>query len=392
MEMSRVRIGEQSGVSSGRPPAKNVKCPRCSYAGPSLADLEEHGQTVHDSPSITSEEFSVGFSELFVPEPTPAAAPTIPPREIGRPEIPEVREATSQSHQRPSPPEDGHPALQVPQPDPTFWVDPRVDRLLKTVGTRSDKGEIVNVLLLGPTGTGKSSLPREVAAWWQRPFYTVHCQMISELDDWWGTKELSIEEGTYFKKAALLDAVATPGCIILLDEANRTHPENLNAFFGFLDHRRRAWIPSIQKEVTVAEGVVFFLTLNEGSEYIGTNAVDRALRDRVSSTIRTDYLPKDIEVKLLIDRTGVDADTASRLCDLASTVRGNPKLDLMISTRQLLECANLLREGLPLHDAVFFSILNGAADDKEKRAILQALQVTGDIDEAYAGVRWDDDP
>ena len=276
-----------------------------------------------------------------------------------------------------------HPALKVPEADDTFWVDDRVVRLLHTVGRISRKGQVVNVLLVGPKGTGKTSLPKEFAAANGRPFFTVHCQLIAERDDWWGSKELSLERGTYFEKDAFLDAVETPGCVILLDEANRTHPENLNALFGFLDHRRKAWVPALKREVVVAGGAVFFVTLNEGYEYVGTNPVDEALRDRMTYAVRMTSVPKKVEKAILTRRTRVDEDTAEKLAEFARTVRRNPKLGVPISTRQLLGAASLVVEGMALQDAVLFSIVNSMGQDVDRKALLQALQVIGKVDEAY---------
>lgn len=280
--------------------------------------------------------------------------------------------------------------LAVPDADPTFWIEEQVAKFLHVVEERSRKGEIINVLLVGPTGTGKSSLPREFAAKWQHPFFTMHCQMVTEPGDWWGTREMSPELGTYFRRAALLDAAETTGCVILLDEANRTHPENLNALFGFLDHRRRAWIPALHREVAVAPGVVFFVTLNEGIDYVGTNAVDKALRDRIPSAIRLEYPPRRVEMDILVKRIGIDAEAAGNLVELAHVIRKNPKLGVAISTRQLLECAALLKEGLRLHDAVMFALVNGTEENVDRKAILQALQFTGDLSEAYVQCHWDD--
>lgn len=283
------------------------------------------------------------------------------------------------------------PALAVPQADPTFWVSKDVAGFLHAIAMRSLKGEIVNVLLVGPTGTGKSSLPKEFAAAWSRPFLTMHCQMITEQGDWWGNKELSVDRGTYFEKAALMDAVETPGCVILLDEANRTHPQNLNALFGFLDHRRKAWIPAINREAAVAPGIVFFITLNEGIDYVGTNALDRALRDRISNTIRLGYLPDRIEVDILVGRTGIDRTTACKLEEFACHARRNPKLEAAVSTRQLLECAALVRQGLDIENAVLFAIVNGVGEEAERKALLQSLQMAKTVQEAYAYRRRDDD-
>lgn len=74
-----------------------------------------------------------------------------------------------------------NPVLRVPVADDTFWVDDRVTRLIHTVGMISADGEIVNVLLTGPKGTGKTSLPQEFAAAVERPFLNVHCALVAEL-------------------------------------------------------------------------------------------------------------------------------------------------------------------------------------------------------------------
>jgi nitric oxide reductase NorQ protein len=285
----------------------------------------------------------------------------------------------------------GHPALTVPDADPMFWVSPSNAQLLFHLGRLSSKGERINVLLTGPKGTGKTSLPREFAAACSFPFFTVHCQLIAERDDWWGSKELSMERGTYFDKAAFLDAVETPHCVILLDEANRTHPENLNALFGFLDHRRSAWVPALKREVQVAEGVVFFVTLNEGFEYVGTNPVDEALRDRMTYSIRMQYVRKSVEKGIIQARTGVPEEVADKLCEFAKRVRRNTQHGIPVSTRQLLGAASLVAEGMTLPQAVQFGVINSLGDGVDRQSLLQALQIIGNVSDAYVEGRTEDD-
>lgn len=342
-----------------------IPCPKCNYQALSLFDLEEHGEHTHgrvDDMAVISQ------PPLEQPEPQPIMPPWV--------------EAI---------PWTGGPILAIPEADPTFWVDKPVLRFLYAVGRRSVKGEVVNVLLEGPTGTGKSSLPKEFAANWKRPFFTMHCQLVTEQGDWWGTTEMSPERGTYFQKAALVDAVETQGCVILLDEANRTHPENLNVLFGMLDHRRRAWIPTLHRELAVAPGVVFFVTLNEGLDYVGTNTVDRALKDRISNTINTTYPPRQVEASILVKRTRIDEETAWKLTGFAHTIRNNPKLRIGVSTRQLLECAALVKEGLLLEEAVLFSIVNATAESADRKALLQSLQMTRNLEEVCPEPQWDEE-
>ena len=356
-----------------------IPCPECPYEAFSDRDLEDHrahnhpGTGAASGPSVVSEAPEATAPAEAVPQEQSAPAETLDDGEAQTPE-PEHENVPEQP---------AHPALAVPEADSTFWVDDRTVRLLHTVGKISKSGEVLNVLLTGPKGTGKTTLPKEFAAANRRPFFTVHCQLIAERDDWWGSKELSLEKGTYFEKAAFLDAVETPGCVVLLDEANRTHPENLNALFGFLDHRRRAWVPQLHREVAVAPSVVFFVTLNEGYEYVGTNPVDEALRDRMTFAVRMGYVPQRVETAILEARTGCAPDVADRLARFARTVRKNPKIGVPVSTRQLLGAASLVTNGLPIQEAVLFGIVNAMGEDVDRTSLLQALQVIGNVDEAY---------
>ena len=51
-------------------------------------------------------------------------------------------------------------------------------------------------------------------------------------------------------------------------------------------------MPQLHREVVVAPGVVFFVTLDEGYEYVGTNPVDEALRDRMTYSVRMGSPPR----------------------------------------------------------------------------------------------------
>lgn len=357
---------------------ERIPCPHCPYRGFNQGDLDGHLEHAHG-----------------VGNPSPPAVPVVEQRDAPEPAPPQV-EAVVQVQPEPEaaglePAPTRHPALVVPEADPNFYVSPTVTRLLFHLGRISAKGERLNVLLTGPKGTGKSSLPQEFAAAHSRPFFTAHCQLIAERDDWWGTKELSVERGTYFEKAAFLDALTTPECVVLLDEANRTHPENLNALFGFLDHRRSAWVPQLKEEIRVAPGVTFWVTLNEGFEYVGTTPIDEALRDRMTYSIRMQYIPKRVEQTIIQARTGVSEEVAAKLAEFARIVRRNPKLSIPVSTRQLLGAAQLVAAGMPLSEGVQFGVVNSLGEGVDRQSLLQALQVIGNVDDAYVEGRTDED-
>jgi nitric oxide reductase NorQ protein len=141
----------------------------------------------------------------------------------------------------------------------------------------------------------------------------------------------------------------------------------------------------------VAEGVVFFVTLNEGFEYVGTNPVDEALRDRMTYSIRMQYVRKSVEKGIIQARTGVPEEVADKLCEFAKRVRRNTQHGIPVSTRQLLGAASLVAEGMTLPQAVQFGVINSLGDGIDRQSLLQALQIIGNVSDAYVEGRTEDD-
>ncbi len=262
-------------------------------------------------------------------------------------------------------------ALPVPPEEEGFWVSSRNWERLGRVASRSDRGEPVNVLVRGPKGCGKTTLARIFAARFRRPFYEVHCGAFIDAEQWFGKDRLNQGE-TWYRKARFIHAVETPGCVVLLDEINRAHPEVLNAILGLLDWRRSLWSDDLTYEVRVAPGVVFFATLNEGEEFYGANPLDAAVRDRFPRTIRLDYPPKREEAAILRSR-GLSLRMAEKLTEFAHTLRKAAR-PVPVSTRQLLVAAEEICEGASLREAVETSVIFSTDDVALEKAALQALQ------------------
>jgi nitric oxide reductase NorQ protein len=261
--------------------------------------------------------------------------------------------------------------LPVPPDEEGFWVSSHNLERLGRVASRSSRGEQLNVLIRGPKGCGKTTLARVFAARWQRPFFEVHCGAFVDAEQWFGKDRLNDGE-TWYRKARFIHAVETPGCVVLLDEINRAHPEVLNAILGLLDWRRSLWSDDLTYEVRVAPGVVFFATLNEGEEFYGANPLDAAVRDRFPRTVRLDYPPKKEEARIL-NAHGLPMKLAEKLTDFAHTLRKAPR-PAPISTRQLLVAAEEMCEGASLREAVETAIIFASDDAALEKAALQALQ------------------
>jgi len=349
-----------------------LPCPFCNYEAWSQVDLDSHLKFLHgqDSPKKSAPE-------------NPAAVP--PPAE---PPQENVAVGGDKPAERPQLP----PGIFIPEPQPDFWVSKQVAKELFIVGRMADRGEVINLKVLGPAGVGKTTLGWEFAASRKKPCFEVHWGMYQEPGQVWGKDRLSMEKGTYYQQARYVDALETPGCVIINDEPNRCPPEVLNSNFALWDWRRAAWVNDLHRVVRVAPGVVFFACMNEGGEYIGTNPLDKAIRERFTRTIRLKWPPADIESHILQKRTKVDKDTADKLARFARDVRRNPKVGCTPSTRQLLVAAQDVAEGLPLQEAVMFAIVNDLDENVDRTALLQHLQVIGKVDDAWVqGKEQEDD-
>lgn len=262
--------------------------------------------------------------------------------------------------------------IPVPPEESGFWIDDRHKEAIKRLTELSAEGAVVNVLVTGPTGCGKTTFARQFAAMNGRPFYEVHCGALVDVEQWFG-KDRLIDGETVYRKNRFVQAVETAECTVLLDEINRAHPEHLNAIFGLLDWRRSIHSDDLGYTIRVAPGVVFFATMNQGVDYFGINPLDLALKDRFPRVIKLDYPPESEEKRILLE-AGVDDDNASRLVQFGRKLR-EAAIPIPVSPRQLKVAAEELRLGASIRAAVEMSVINKLEDPTQEKTALAALQL-----------------
>ncbi len=262
----------------------------------------------------------------------------------------------------------------MPREDPYYYVNNEIMGILKRIHKISQKHP-VNVLVAGRQGCGKSSLVSQYAAVYQKPLATFQVGILSEPGQLFG--EYALENGeTRYRQFLFPQALQTPNCVIHLEEINRPeHPKALNMLFSILSDDRQVWMDELGL-LKVADGVVFFATLNEGEEFIGTELLDPALRDRFYIVLM-DYLPNDVEREVLIKKTGITDEQADDIIHAINKLRTNSELSMEVSTRTTLMIGEMMAAGGTLKEAIITSL-------QTNKETLESLLFSLQMDKGYS--------
>jgi len=265
--------------------------------------------------------------------------------------------------------------LRIPPLDPNYFIldDDRAN--LERFHKMSERHP-VNILTTGTQGCGKSTLVRQFAHIYQRPMATFQVGLLLESGQLFGQQRLKGGE-TYYQEFLFPKAIRTPGCVVHLEEINRSEtPHALNELFSVLSEDRSIWIDELGF-VEVAPQVIFFATMNEGDEFTGTEALDAALKDRFYR-IHLEYLPHDVEKEVLVRKTGLDPSQTDEVLRIVNGIRNNEQLGIGVSIRHSLMIAELVALGASLREALVYS-LQISKDTLE--SLLLAVQVeTGETE------------
>lgn len=271
------------------------------------------------------------------------------------------------------------PGLFVPKEDESFVFNDNLRSYLSALRRMSQGStDIMNTLLVGPQGCGKTSVAYEFAAKTKMPLLKMNCPLVREPRDWFGAKRA--ENGSVFwDKALFAEAIAQGGLIVLLDEITRATPNVLNSLLPLLDWTRESYVEEAKEKLVVGPKTYFFATANIGAQFTGTFKLDSALADRFGAIVECSFLPATEEAELLVKRSGISHDVASRLVKVANMVRNenqtSGKLTETISTRVLLDVARLY---VPLKETAFrFTVLPKFSADGGKQS--ERAQVIGFI-------------
>lgn len=222
-------------------------------------------------------------------------------------------------------------------------------------------------LLVGQTGTGKTSVVREIAYLKQQPYVRVNMTGFTTPDELIGSKSVKNGE-TFFEHGIISDAM-NRGAILVIDEINATTPDCLFILHGLLDEDCRITLPN-GDIIRPHKDFRVFATCNP--EYEGTKTMNRAFLDRFPIILSIETLAPAEEIALLIERTGLVESVAHGLVAAATYARKDyleGKLSIYVSTRALLSTATLIKNGLSPRAAYETAISKKSTDTSEQKML-----------------------
>ena len=213
-------------------------------------------------------------------------------------------------------------------------------------------------LLIGETGTGKTTLARDVAAHLERPTVRVNLDGGTTVDEVIGRYQL--RDGATMFELGVIPRAMQEGAVLILDEINAALPDVLFCIHALLERPARLFIPETREEVAAAPGFCVIGTQNPSHDYAGTKALNAALYSRFGVVLRFDALRGDSLLKALAAQ--VPAAPAELVAEIAEV------LELIESKRQE-ECITTratIREGI----AALMLATDGLSTDEAVRSCI----------------------
>lgn len=254
------------------------------------------------------------------------------------------------------------------------YVPPHHELLIDAISAMS-MGK--NILLKGPTGSGKTKFAETLSSLFQQPMFSINCSVDLDAESLMGYKTLAYEQ-----EKQVIEFVPGPvtsamqhGTFLYIDEINMAKPETLPLINGALDYRRQVTNPFTNEILTANKGFNVIAAINEG--YVGTVPLNEALKNRFI-VIDIPYLEGDLLKTLIQTNTRLSDDATIDLfvqlsADLINAVYQGKVAEDAASIRALLDACDLSTV-IPAKRAVTRAIVSKLDEEREREFVTNISQ------------------
>ena len=153
------------------------------------------------------------------------------------------------------------------------------------------------VLIIGPKGTGKTTLVREFAARKGTKLESINFSLRTRESHLIGSKTL--ENGTIGFEEGILVKSMKGGNTLYLDEVNSAEADVLLRLDEALDDRRQLVLKEAGGELIQATNGWFVIATINPLSHVGTKELPPQLLSRFPVRIRLDYPPEEVELQIV---------------------------------------------------------------------------------------------
>jgi cobaltochelatase CobS len=238
------------------------------------------------------------------------------------------------------------------------------------------------VNMVGPTGSGKSTLVEQVCAHLDRPFFRFNGRGDMETASLFGM--MVVQDGATIWKDGTFTEAVKHGAVVLFDEYTATPPEINLALQWLREHGGKLLLtdmPGEMKERLITPHAEFRLVCadntrglgDNGDRFAGTNIQNSASLNRFDITIEHNYMSQKKEQEIITNKyTDITPKAAEYMVKLASLIRTSYEkgdVSVTLSPRNLLSWAKKAVDWNNMETAFMFTYFNMLPADSEKAAV-----------------------